>query len=220
MKTSYQASVERKCVGCDEDTHALHTCGTFQSLTPAERLAIAKKHSLCNNCLHQGHFASQCQLTQRCKKCSRKHHTMLHLEGKAEPAPPSAKPSTEKVMSHFANGKQGSVLLMTCQVMVLGPDGSKVQSRALLDSGSEMSFITERLAQQLRLPRRHSPMVACLGGASPQIKPRGLVSIRVTGKDPNGRTQSTEALILRRITSDIPAAPVQMRESWTHICLA
>ena len=223
MKTSYQASAERKCVGCNEEAHSLHTCNTFQSLTPAERLAMAKKHSLCLNCLRQGHFASQCQLTQRCKKCRGKHHSMLHLDNKTEPAPPPPKsvnsgtPPTQKVVSHFANGRQGSVLLMTCQVMVQGPDGSKMQARALLDPGSEMSFITERIAQQLRLPRRHGPMVACLGGATPQIKPKGLVTVRVTGKNRNGRTQSIDAVVLRRITCDIPAAPVQMRKSWTHL---
>ena len=66
---------------------------------------------------------------------------------------------------------------MTCQVMVQGPDGFIVQARALLDSGSETSFITEQLAQQLHLPLHRSPMVACLGEATQQIKPKGLVSV-------------------------------------------
>ena len=223
-RTSYQVTEERKCMGCNEATHFLDTCGVFQSLTPGERLAKAKKHSLCNNCLRQGHFASQCQSTQRCKKCRGKHHTMLHLERKAEPEPlPKTakaddveKPSTE-VVSHFTNGKKGSILLMTCQVMVKGPNGTSVQARALLDSGSEALFMTERLAQQLHLPRRRSPMVACLGGVTPQIKPKGLVIVRVTGKCEAGRVHTIEALVLPRITPNIPAAPVQTRQTWTHL---
>ena len=221
MRASYQVTIERKCVGCNEETHFLHTCSTFRSLTPVERLAIAKKYSLCLNCLRQGHFASQCQLTQRCKKCKGKHHTLLHLDDKAEPTLPksihSKKSPTEKVINHIANGKQGNVLLATCQVMVQGPGGTKLQARALLDSGSETSFITERLAQQLRLTRRRSPMVACLGGVTPQIKPKGLVTVRVTGKNRDGKTHTVDAIVLRRITSDIPAAPVQIKESWTHL---
>ena len=149
---------------------------------------------------------------------------MLHLERKAEPKPlrktakadDVEKPPTEAV-SHFTNGWKGSILLMTCQVMVQGPNGSSVQARALLDSGSEASFITERLAQQLRLPRRSSPMVACLGGVTPQIKPKGIVTVRVTGKSEAGRAHTVEALVLSRITSNIPAAPVQTRQSWTHL---
>ena len=113
---------------------------------------------------------------------------MLHLDIKAEPqrlpksvkAEHSEKPPTDKVVSHFANNRKRSVLLMTCQVVVQGPKRSSVQARALLNSGSEASFITERLVQQLHLPWRRSPMVACLEGDTPQIKPRGLVTVRVT----------------------------------------
>ena len=43
-------------------------------------------------------------------------------------------------------------LLMICRVLVHGPNGSSVESRALLDSASSASFVSERLAQSLRLP--------------------------------------------------------------------
>ena len=78
---------------------------------------------------------------------------MLNLESKVEPEPTpktakerSEKPLTDNVVSHFVNGRHGSVLLMTCQVLVQGRDGCNIPARALLDSGSETSFITERLA--------------------------------------------------------------------------
>ena len=169
MRTSYQVTAERTCVGCNEDTHPLHTCDVFQSLTPGERLAKENKHSLC----HQGHFASHCQSTQRCMKCRGRHQTMLHLESKVEPEPTpktkkerSEKPLINNVVSHFVNGRHGGVLLMTFQVLVRGRDGSTMLASALLGSGSETSFVTERLPQQLHLPQRRSPMVACLGGAA------------------------------------------------------
>ena len=127
MRTSYQVAAQRKCFGGNEETHPLHTCDVFQSLTPGEQLVKAKKHSLCHNCLRQCHFASHCQSTQRCKKCRGKHHTMLHLESKVEPEQTSKttkerseKPLTDNVVSHFVNGRHGSVLLMTCQVLVQG----------------------------------------------------------------------------------------------------
>ena len=55
---------------------------------------------------------------------------MLHLDSKAEPeslpksvkADDSEKPPTDKVVSHFANNRQRSVLLMTCQVVSARPD--------------------------------------------------------------------------------------------------
>ena len=65
---------------------------------------------------------------------------------------------------------------MTSQVNIRGPEGSATQARALLDSGSEASFITKRLAQQLRLPRRRQgPAVTCIGGSTRQIRTKGFV---------------------------------------------
>ena len=47
----------------------------------------------------------------------------------------------------------GNVLIMTCHIQVIGPDGSTAEARGLMDSVSSASFISERLAQTLRLQR-------------------------------------------------------------------
>ena len=44
------------------------------------------------------------------------------------------------------------VLLMTCKVKAIGPDGSSTIARALINLASSCSFSHERLAQHLRLP--------------------------------------------------------------------
>ena len=46
-RTSYQVMTKWKYVGCNEATHLLYTCGSFQSLTSEERLAKARKHRPC-----------------------------------------------------------------------------------------------------------------------------------------------------------------------------
>ena len=130
------------------------------------------------------------------------HFDEVKIEPKSSPRSEETDRSekTRKVNSHFSNGLQRGILLMTCQVMIRGPNSSLTQARALLDSGSEASFITERLAQQLRLSRRRSPMVACLGGTTPQVRPKGMVDIQVTDRTQRGRVHSVEALILPKIT--------------------
>lgn len=42
---------------------------------------------------------------------------------------------------------------MTSRIVIKAPDGSLVEARALLDSASSASFVSERIAQSLRLPR-------------------------------------------------------------------
>ena len=62
---------------------------------------------------------------------------------------------------------------MTCCVLVLSLDSDcpPVEARAILDSASSASFISERLAQSLCLPRLHQSTkiigVACLSSKSP-----------------------------------------------------
>ena len=54
--------------------------------------------------------------------------------------------------------------MMTCRVLVSTPDGVSVEARALLDNASSASFVSERLAQTLRLPR-HSQSASITGVA-------------------------------------------------------
>ena len=44
---------------------------------------------------------------------------------------------------------------MTCQYLVSAPSGLSIKARALLDSGSSTSFVSEQLSKSLHL--RHSP---------------------------------------------------------------
>ena len=108
-------------------------------------------------------------------------------------------------------------MLMTCQVIVQGPNGSTARVRALLDSGSETSSITERLAQQLGLSQRRGPVITCIGKTTPPIRPRGQVNIHVTDVQQSGKVHSVQALVLTKITSNTPAYPVSEQRSWTHL---
>ena len=57
-----------------------------------------------------------------------------------------------------ANASPGTLpgaLLMICCVLSRGPDGSSIHARALLDSASSVSFVSEHRAQAQRLKRSH-----------------------------------------------------------------
>lgn len=64
---------------------------------------------------------------------------------------------------------------MTSSVVVVAPDGSTTQVRALLDS---ISFVSEHLAQHLRLPRRRQfAQIAGIGGVSHHSLSQSVVRI-------------------------------------------
>ena len=56
---------------------------------------------------------------------------------------------------------------MTCRTLVSAPDGSSVETRALLDSASSASSVSECLVQSLSLPRTSQNVrVSGIGGLS------------------------------------------------------
>ena len=63
-------------------------------------------------------------------------------------------PDTE-VVSSTAVRVKSNTFLMTCRILVCAPDGMQVEARPLLDNCSSASFISERLAQTLQLPRNY-----------------------------------------------------------------
>lgn len=59
---------------------------------------------------------------------------------------------------------------MTCRVLVTSPNGSSLEAHALLENGSTVSFIAERVVQSLDLSRTHQYVcVAGIADTSPGI---------------------------------------------------
>ena len=104
---------------------------------------------------------------------------------------------------------------MTCKFEILGLDGSATQARALLDSASSMSFISERLTQQLHLKqKRLNVSVTGIGGNSFPLLPRGMVDFRVTSLGGRGRRLPMQAIVLHKVTSNLPSSPTPFNDSW------
>ena len=223
-RPSYAVNIDETCVGCKKAGHPFNTCKTFQALSHERKMGVVKDNKLCINCLGSGHFVKECPSSQRCKKCHRSHHSWLHIESKSEDrkAAKSGSRSGESTgvvtanVSRTVQHKQ--VLLMMCKVQLLGPDGSTTQARALLDSASSTSFITERLAQILGLKRKRVDVsITGIGGNSPPLSSRGAVDFRVTSLKSGGRQFAVQALVLRKVTSDLPSSPTPFNDKWKHL---
>jgi len=96
------------------------------------------------------------------------------------------------------------VLLATAHVKIRTDHGRSVVVRALLDQGSEATFISENVAQKLRAKRiRMSIAISAVGGVSAGMV-RQAVSISLSPIDGDHPTFSTTALILNSLTSYTP----------------
>ena len=169
---SHAGSIDaRACLVCEADKHPLYACPKFKAMPHETKLSTLKAHNLCSNCLGSGHYWKKCNSIHKCKVCQKPHHTLLHLDQRSIPAapatvttparsanhqdgtrvdPPNVSPNpnnNNSILSAAAVGMKHNSLLMTCLVRVKSPDGSHAVARALLDSASSATFISERLAQ-------------------------------------------------------------------------
>ncbi|XP_063391167.1 uncharacterized protein LOC134676697 [Cydia fagiglandana] len=160
----------RNCVMCKE-SHTLCHCKEFTKMEPTERSEYVKNNNLCYNCLVPGHSASKCRVPVSCRICHRRHHSLLHQLKQTEPVAPTS-PSqplasslhvvedieevqANTVIALHLNTRQNSALLATAVVEARSNQGHIIPLRALIDQGSEESFISEKAAQLLKLDRQH-----------------------------------------------------------------
>ncbi|XP_055589848.1 uncharacterized protein LOC129742029 [Uranotaenia lowii] len=126
----------------------------------------------------------------------------LHLS----PTPPDSTPSTSTAMvAAHSTGQKSTVLLSTAVVLVYGPIGP-MKVRALLDSGSELNFITERVVQLLKLSKQRAQMhISGMGGAS--VTSRYATVATICSSDHSYRCDLSFQ-ILPKITGNLPSTVV------------
>lgn len=111
-----------------------------------------------------------------------------------------------------------NVQLMTCHVLVIPPDGSTVNARALLDSGSTVSFISEQLAQELRLAwSQQQATIYGVAGLAHGSSVHSIGTFIISPTNSSHKEFSVTAVIVPRATSNLPlikvnAAGYQMEE--------
>lgn len=156
-------------------------------------------------------FLKECRSSHHCKSCQKPHHTLLHVDA-PEPDPSSV------VSSNTSTGTVPDTLLMTCQVLARAPDGSKVNVRALLDSASSCSFISERLVQNLCLPRSHHRItISGIAGLTSSSPLKSIATVEVSPTHSSDTHLSIMAVVVPRVTCDLPLNPVSFNSSWTHL---
>lgn len=226
---------EVKCALCNEGHYVYH-CKKFSDMSTMERQDFVQHSKLCFNCLAPSHSVVKCRQSTCCRKCGRRHHSLLHFErgATAEKTRESESTSTGTVtetqrgkpntlsndthiVTNFSrdNFYTSSVLLATAQVLVDSRNGCKFILRALLDQGSQASFVTEATVQLLNLTRKTvSGWVSGVGGEQTRIK--HMVSLIVKSRYNPQALVRVNAYVLRSLTTLLPNTDIGSPE-WSDI---
>ncbi|XP_052750978.1 uncharacterized protein LOC128200720 [Galleria mellonella] len=100
---------------------------------------------------------------------------------------------------------QHTVLLATAMVRVLDSHGYYLEARALLDGGSQSTFISENCANKLGLKRFKSNVVTVTGLSDiPVSGCKGVVNLTIIPKYADLPVLFTTATVLNKITRNLP----------------
>ena len=180
------------CVFCKGD-HYNDECEKFKLLSERKQRLITQGR--CFVCFKVGHTFRDCPSTQRqsCHYCERRgHHNRAicpqkfgnQLEGTFKDADSdnvnpvtndSSNQPSEVVNSTSIGSDQiliasgEKVLLQTANVPIQMVDGTTIMTRVLLDSASHRTFMTEKLAKELKLQPKCKEMlsVSTFGAKNP-----------------------------------------------------
>ncbi|XP_012217595.2 uncharacterized protein [Linepithema humile] len=227
LSATTSATLPTACPLCKE-SHFINKCPQFIKKSPSQRLETIKQAKRCINCLSAKHATPACPSKYSCRTCQAKHHSMLHSDSTASPipkaAPTSATSPIEKIEPAPVNAlfstlritSRPSVLLATARVRIGSPSGRYLVVRALLDQGSEVTFITERLVQSLRLRRIKTPISISAVGCVNAGTCRYAVNIQLCPCDSIRPVLMSTAFVLRSLTNYSPA-PVSPEVHWSHL---
>lgn len=209
------ATVLSACPLC-KARHFLNACTKFVTQNPTQRRETVKKFKRCFNCLSASHTVQDCKSKYSCRSCSKKHHSMLHVDSDSESntatsqvkETPTQTTSTSievnSLLAPAASRSRSQVLLATARVKLEAASGRSVVVRALLDQGSEATFISENLAQTLRAKRIRMPISVSAVGGTQVGTVQHAAHIKISPVNSATPSFSTTALILPSLTSYAP----------------
>ena len=198
------------CPFCD-GKHELSVCSRFKKLRRYKRIAFLMKQGRCFQCLGAGHTSRDCKSKQRCnvEGCTNdRHHTLLHKDNASRVA------DSEKVLcaatkNIYSNGDSSGNFFMTLPVKICH-NGKELLTYALLDSGSQRTFCTRRIADELNANGLHQTIsISTLSsGVQPTSIDTEAITLLVSGVDENCSVSLREVLVVDTIPLEAAQVPV------------
>lgn len=216
------------CTYC-KDGHYIFQCKEFTKQPVEGRREFVQKNQLCFNCLIPGHNVYRCRQRTTCRICHRRHHSLLHEDKKTQvnvednytKAVVLKDEQPEQITTLFTQRKQpgNQVMLATAMVKIRAKDGVIHTLRALLDQGSEASFITASVVELLGLPKFPVNGAVSGVGEGQQIPIKHKVDITVIPRfnddEAEDNTVKVKAFILKSVSTRLPSRQVTV--NWSEL---
>ncbi|XP_044740042.1 uncharacterized protein LOC123301370 [Chrysoperla carnea] len=155
------------CIFCGEE-HRSSRCGKAKQMTLDDKWNIVKEKNCCFNCLIPGHNTQE--------TCGKKHSILL-CRGILNPESSSRKTAKEDSSKYNKEANLANlslipeVCLQTVRVILKNGDEKRIV-RAILDSGSQRSYISKRVAEEMNYQSHCKNQVVHLLFGGTKTKPQ------------------------------------------------
>ena len=211
------------CCYCRES----HFPSACKSVTDVEtRKQVLRREGRCYVCLKRNHLSRDCRSNIRCSQCNGRHHVSLCQRAQGQKNVSTSdrgtdserNPSERQLPStQMYVGTKTPVLLQTATAPTYGKS-TTIQARIILDSGSQRSYVTNRLRDRLALETVRTDMISIktFGSSVEKRQECDLVNLRVGTR--NGGSVKITALAVPLICEPICSQPVNLaRENFQHL---
>ncbi len=234
--TTGTSSVPPSCVYCSQQ-HASGACQVVSD--PEGRKHILRTSGRCFVCLRRNHLSRNCRSRGRCVKCHGRHHTSICLTSNSGTAPlPTGTPASSGCPPQSGSSQAGTthipvtssmfinshtpILLQTakatvCDATQMGATPT-AEVRAILDTGSQRSYVTARIRELLGARTTHTEtmIVKTFGVARGEKRSCDVVQLRISTND--GETLSLPMVVVPHICDPVCAQPIDVSQaSYGHL---
>ncbi|XP_053395581.1 uncharacterized protein LOC123525911 [Mercenaria mercenaria] len=217
VKSKATSNVKDRCRYCSE-RHWSDECLKYKTVEERKR----KLNGSCFKCLKEGHLATECKSKKVCVHCGEmnKHHRSLcpnkfeirsssvHSSEEISDATPQEDDMSAE--GHVLISSNEMVLMQTAQTEICNEQNSVYErARLLFDSGSQRTYITERLATKLGLKPEDEQELKLVTFGSENTKVIKTKSAKISIKLNNGSYMKITANVVPTISGTIRRNPVK-----------
>ncbi|XP_055836574.1 uncharacterized protein LOC129905185 [Episyrphus balteatus] len=215
---TFQCPSEKRCFYCHLKHHTLlHNIQRDQNSSSSQGSQNSQANQAsCSNLNSSENNNSNSQFGT-----SNNYQNTNPINPNAKPFNPSGGQATTSQNYHVSNPSNTVVLLATAVIQIQAANGEFISLRALLDPGSESTFITERAVQQLGLKKCRTLMEFSGLGNNKNGSCHNFVDMKIKSIHTSFETDA-RAFVLKTITGLLPNREV-LPNQWSHIqglCLA
>ena len=223
-KVLVQSELQQICKFCHLGKHVLLDCKLFKRSLRKNRWLFVKRYGICYQCLLSNHKRDTCTAPMcEVEGCGLPHHHLLHYNFTKNPLQsntndddtPQSSQSCEVVSN--VNGNTYNVMLKIVPIKIHGPNGKTINTTALLDDGSTVSLINNKLASYLGLSGSQHCMKVSGAWQNSEIKcVTHIININLSNK--YGEMFQCQMLSVEGLNIPKQNIPIINCESYKHLC--